>query len=168
MKKLMPAIVAGLVVATWWFVATREEPVVGDPSSAENARGSNSAMVLPVPEGVTLAPIAEHASSELNKEGGTISGDLDVLGSVMGFYHRLFNEHPVGLNHEIVEKLIGKNAKQVAMIMPGHSAINAKGELVDRWGTPFFFHQISGKEMEVISAGPDGRLWTADDVKREG
>jgi hypothetical protein len=42
--------------------------------------------------------------------------------------------------------------------------INEKGELVDAWGTPFFFHQLSGSEMEIRSAGPDKVMWTDDDL----
>ena len=42
--------------------------------------------------------------------------------------------------------------------------INARGELIDNWGTPFFFHQVSGTEMEIRSAGPDMKMWTADDL----
>ncbi len=42
--------------------------------------------------------------------------------------------------------------------------INEKGELVDAWNTPFFFHQISGTEMEIHSAGPDKIMWTQDDL----
>jgi len=42
--------------------------------------------------------------------------------------------------------------------------INAKGELVDYWGTPFFFHQLSGTQMEIHSAGPDRQMWTGDDI----
>ena len=33
-----------------------------------------------------------------------------------------------------------------------------------RWNTPYFFHQISGKQMEIHSAGPDRVRGTADDV----
>ena len=39
-----------------------------------------------------------------------------------------------------------------------------EGELVDAWGTPYFFHQISGSEMEIHSAGPDKIMWTSDDL----
>jgi len=38
---------------------------------------------------------------------------------------------------------------------------------VDPWGTPYFFHQLSGKEMEIHSAGPDKMMWTADDLVTE-
>ena len=42
--------------------------------------------------------------------------------------------------------------------------VNARGELVDNWDTPYFFHQLSRTEMEIRSAGPDRRMWTADDL----
>ena len=42
--------------------------------------------------------------------------------------------------------------------------VNADGELVDPWGTPYFFHQLSGTEMEIHSAGPDKKMWTDDDL----
>jgi hypothetical protein len=45
--------------------------------------------------------------------------------------------------------------------------INKHGELVDPWGTAYFFHQLSGKETEIRSAGPDKILWTADDLVTE-
>jgi hypothetical protein len=35
--------------------------------------------------------------------------------------------------------------------------------MCDRWGTPYFFHQVSKTEMEIRSAGPDRRMWTGDD-----
>jgi hypothetical protein len=42
--------------------------------------------------------------------------------------------------------------------------VNASGELVDAWDTPYFSHQISGSEMEIHSAGPDKVMWTSDDL----
>jgi hypothetical protein len=30
--------------------------------------------------------------------------------------------------------------------------------------TPFLFHQISGAVMEIYSAGPDRKMWPADDL----
>ena len=36
--------------------------------------------------------------------------------------------------------------------------------ILDRWGAPYFFHQLSKNEMEIRSAGPDKAMWTNDDV----
>jgi hypothetical protein len=71
--------------------------------------------------------------------------------------------NPVGENSEITAALTGRNRLSYAFILPGSPAINSKGELCDRWGTPFFFHQLSGERMEIRSAGPDRKLWTPDD-----
>ena len=72
--------------------------------------------------------------------------------------------NPVGSNAEITAVLTGKNKLRYAAIPPGHPAINAAGELCDRWGTPFFFHAESGTRMGIRSAGPDKKMWTDDDV----
>jgi len=71
--------------------------------------------------------------------------------------------NPVGDNAEITAVLTGKNRLGYAFIRPDHPAISPQGELCDRWGTPYFFHQISGTVMQVRSAGPDRQHWTADD-----
>jgi hypothetical protein len=76
-----------------------------------------------------------------------------------------FGANPVGTNPEITSALNGGNPKQVVLIDPEDGLrINERGELIDNWGTPFFFHQVSAKEMEIRSAGPDRRLWTTDDL----
>jgi hypothetical protein len=80
-------------------------------------------------------------------------------------YGSRFDGNPVGTNVEITRALNGDNPKQVRFIREELGLrINGRGELVDYWGTPFFFHQLSGTEMEIRSAGPDKIMWTADDL----
>jgi hypothetical protein len=85
-------------------------------------------------------------------------------GIFIAFRAALHNGNPVGENSEITAALTGRNKLAFAFIPKDCPAINSKGELCDRWGKPYFFHQISGEKMEIRSAGPDGVLWTADDV----
>lgn len=73
-------------------------------------------------------------------------------------------ENPVGSNAEIMRAVMGGNEAKANLGPPPGQQVNEKGELVDRWGTPYFFHQVSKNSMEIRSAGPDARLWTADDV----
>ena len=127
-------------------------------------RGGSAASAGPVAPQVTLMPVAAEAA-RLNSEDTEIEEDLQIVASSLSFYRRLFKENPVGLNHEIVGALAGRNAKGAAFLAPDHPAISAQGELLDGWGTAFFFHQLSAQEMEVISAGPDRKMWTADDMK---
>jgi hypothetical protein len=80
-------------------------------------------------------------------------------------YGVMFGGNPVGTNPEITAALNGGNPKQINFIKPDAGMrINEKGELVDAWGTPLFFHQISGTETEIRSAGPDKIMWTHDDL----
>jgi hypothetical protein len=80
-------------------------------------------------------------------------------------YGSTFSGNPVGTNPEITAALNGENPKQIKFIDPEAGLrINGEGELVDPWGTPFFFHQLSATDMEIRSAGPDKIMWTADDL----
>ncbi|HEY4988431.1 MAG TPA: hypothetical protein VII09_01415 [Opitutaceae bacterium] len=101
---------------------------------------------------------------ELNSPQGDIHADLRLINEVFAAYRGSVRaENPVGENGEITAVLAGRNRLGFAFIPADSPAINAKGELCDRWGSPFFFHQLSGQRMEVRSAGPDRKLWTADD-----
>ena len=80
-------------------------------------------------------------------------------------YGEMFGGNPVGTNPEITSQLSGDNPRHINFINPQPGARkNANGELLDAWGTPYFFHQISGSEMEIHSAGPDKIMWTSDDL----
>jgi hypothetical protein len=80
-------------------------------------------------------------------------------------YGEMFNGNPIGNNPEITAALSGKNPKHVDFLkgQPG-VGLSPDGEMIDSWGTPYFFHQVSGTVMEVRSAGPDKIMWTSDDL----
>lgn len=90
---------------------------------------------------------------------------LDNMRVLIHNYGAEFGENPVGNNAEITAALKGKNPRQINFIRDGAGLrVNDRGELVDAYGTPFFFHQLSGKVMEIRSAGEDRTLWTFDDL----
>jgi len=164
-RKLLLAIPVAVVVAGVAVLLLQDRDSEGDEASG--SAGSDSKALVTQgnqPAEITLMPVAAEAA-RIGSEETDISEDVEIVGGVIEFYRRLYDQNPVGLNHEIVKALAGKNQKGAAFLSPDHPAINEKGELTDRWGTPFFFHQLSASEMEVISAGPDKQLWTADDVK---
>jgi hypothetical protein len=101
----------------------------------------------------------------LNSPSGDVRADLRLVDQLFVAYRSaLRTGNPIGENAEITAALRGRNKLGFAFIPADNPAINAQGELCDRWGTPYFFHQISGQRMEVRSAGPDHKLWTDDDV----
>jgi hypothetical protein len=89
---------------------------------------------------------------------------LENMRTTIRQYAARFGENPVGTNPEITSALAGQNARQLNFLKADGNRVNAKGELVDTWGTPYFFHQMSGHEMEIHSAGPDRIMYTADDL----
>lgn len=79
-------------------------------------------------------------------------------------YRSRFGGNPVGNNAEIVREMDGGNSKGASFLPAPLKRLNGEGELIDEWGTPFFFHQESAEQMEVRSAGADRVMWTSDDV----
>ena len=107
-----------------------------------------------------------HLADNLNHAGNTLQQDLAIVGSLIAAYRSNYPSrgNPIGDNREITDTFLGTNPNGIIFLRAGHPAINARGELCDRWGTPFVFHAESGRKMEVRSAGPDRRPWTNDDV----
>jgi len=107
-------------------------------------------------------------ADRLNSPDNTIHQDLEIVFSLVDSYHQIFKKMPTGgLNEEIIASISGKNAKRLGFISPKHPAISEKGELLDRFGTPFYFHPVSSAIMEIRSAGPDKKLFSEDDILRE-
>jgi hypothetical protein len=117
------------------------------------------------PSGAPASSPAGGATQDAATESQRLAGEADLaLVSVKGMlrdYRAQFAENPVGTNREITLALTGKNPG--GAIFESAEAKIENGQLVDRWHHPYFFHQLSGTEMEIRSAGPDGVLWTEDD-----
>lgn len=73
---------------------------------------------------------------------------------------------PLGANEDIAHALRGKNRLRMRFLPDDHRALNPKGQLIDRWGTPLFFHANDRTRLDIRSAGPDQTMWTADDLHR--
>lgn len=75
-------------------------------------------------------------------------------------------DRPLSANEDWAAALRGHNPVRERFLPDHHTALNTNGQLVDRWGTPLFFHSLGGRRHELRSAGPDRRMWTADDLHR--
>lgn len=160
---------------TWWSRSTFAErgPVV-PPAPAKTQRVNTGAAspdrIVRADDFGILTP--EILASEfpivapLNRPDSTIQRDLETVAHVLDAWRSNFprDGNPMGENADITAALGGENSLGLVLIPRRHPAINAAGELCDRWGTPFRFHQISGQHMEVRSAGPDRKFATADDA----
>jgi hypothetical protein len=152
-------------------------PVAGRPAGV----APNSSTVNINAAGGAKAPNPESSSpqqpQDLSAKAGIYAPPPDATSNVpqdavvrnvrraVREYGQMFGGDPVGNNPEITAELTGKNPKQINFLTDVEGmTVNQNGELVDQWGTPYFFHQLSGSDMEVRSAGPDRKMWTSDDI----
>ena len=189
MKKLW-AIVIFVAVVTGLFFLLRTK----NPSAENPAKQNEAASETPANSPIAHNPSPSVPSSTLNDSTPNITSSTDLAaraaspnppGSsndtneppelppftvldkarvVIHNYHAAFGENPVGDAPEIAAALQGRNPKQINFLAESGLRLNNKGEIVDAYGTPFFFHQISGQEIEIRSAGQDKVMWTADDL----
>ncbi len=94
---------------------------------------------------------------------------LEQLGALLTHYVEITKEsgYPAGLNYEITNQLLGQNSNQIAVIDTDHPRVNADGEIIDSWGTPYYFHSETSLDISIQSAGPDLIQYTADDIVYE-
>jgi hypothetical protein len=187
MKKIAPVIII-LIVVLLLLHGKKPQPQTipvaasnSIPSTAEKILSATNAApaIVPAaaPENVSTdtAPAVQTKSiipgplpaSALATNAANLSPEmvLDNMRVAIHNYQDAFGENPVGDNAEITAALSGKNPKQVNFLRDDAGlSKNDKGELLDAWGTPFFFHQVSGKVMEIHSAGQDRKMWTFDDL----
>lgn len=71
---------------------------------------------------------------------------------------------PTSGNQAIVRALCGENAYRIRFVNPNAPFFNESGEILDRWGSPLYFHFEEASDPGIRSAGPDRQMWTEDDL----
>ena len=138
-------------------ISTELPPALGEtfpPSPPADARQNDLA-------NPAVAPTVPTAPSNTDP---VTALDLDKITLMFRDFRTLTGGNPVGTNAEIMKSLMGGNPKGAMLGPPEGQSLNENGELIDHWGTPYFFHQLSRDLMEIRSAGPDKIMWTGDDV----
>ena len=187
MKKWVAVLVTFTVVLAVWFyfLKNRSAPPAATPETiaAENAAvanalakqstnfvtiiESNFARVQPQSDLHSATAVIPPAGPPSPLQFTNFSAPiiLENMSRAIRQYGGMFGGNPVGNNPEITSQLSGNNPKHISFInAEAGMRINENGELIDPWGTPYFFHQLSGTDMEIHSAGPDRVMWTMDDL----
>ncbi len=111
----------------------------------------------------------EHILNNYASPSSRPEDDLQVMAHVFSNLRLLVKgDEPfrMGANEEFAAALMGQNAAKEVFLRAPHACLNAKGQLVDRWGSPLFFHVRDRDRIDIRSAGPDREMWTADDLQR--
>ncbi len=176
MKPRLLAIAVVLVVATafiiTWMMTAGDDLNFGplpqkqtkSPPAASTASGGNApAFAAPKPDPRRIDPEIQKLADRLVEQTQTPLNDLETVGEFVDLYRKSFSNLPVGSNEDLTAIITGQNPKR-GVLFPPDSPMIVKGQLVDRWGTPYWLHPSTGSSLEVRSAGPDKNLFTADDV----
>lgn len=172
-KRPAPYILALLVIllgvlALWMFRAVTSPAILqaaGQKKGAASVRQPEPGAPLPVPEGTMSRAMDPHLlelCSQLHSAEQPPEHDLEILEELFTLFRRVSGGNPAGDNADIAIELIGKSAE--GTFFPRNSHALRDGQILDRWGTPFWFHPVSASQMEIRSAGPDRRLFTPDDL----
>ena len=152
-------------------------PVTSTPAASVATSVPKAAPAEPMPPAKQTVPadppapvpsaVPPSADASVPQPGGTLAEMRDEIENIqfaLRDYRTALGENPIGNNAEITKALLGENLKQVKIPLPPGATVNGEGQMCDRWGKPYFFHQLSGKQMEIHSAGPDREFGTADDL----
>ena len=169
---------------TFWLFdenPRRDDPViVAEPQSTQGqgvggrdadalATGSRTPLSRPQSRSPSIDPSTPGVDrpgilEDLHATGATPQSDVAIVSHALQAYWSVYQAFPEGDNTEILAALSGENARGITWVGAGEAPTNSVGQLVDRWGSPYYFHRLSGDWMEVRSAGPDLLMWTEDDV----
>jgi hypothetical protein len=64
----------------------------------------------------------------------------------------------------MMNSLCGMNPGKLAVFPQDHPRLDPEAGLLDAWGRPFVFHQISSDHLEIRSIGQDGEIFSDDDI----
>jgi hypothetical protein len=150
----------------WKWSRPAGETGVAPELIASNVTAQTLATPVPKQEGALLGEtiLRGYADTNLPPEN-----DLTLMSRLMENSLLLLKSaanRPLSANEDWADLFRGKNAAHEEFLPAQHLALSDKGQLVDRWQTPLFFHALGGGRYEIRSAGPDKAMWTADDIQR--
>jgi hypothetical protein len=115
----------------------------------------------------TAAPDAAlHSWERLLVADGSPHEDLAALADLTANYLQAVpsaSRPALGFNADLARALADRDTLGDAALPATHPAL-VNGQLIDRWGTPWQIHPLAADVLQLRSAGPDRRLYTADDL----
>lgn len=175
-----------LAAVFWWFGRPAPQTPIDTSKPAQKASPAPKKAEPPVPlttpvqvQAVTTAPPPPKAPVRIEApppkpvvappdyfesiQNSPQKQEAEDIALQLRNFGQRFGGNPTGTNSEIVQALRGSNPAK-ANYLPQNARLNGNGELIDSWGTPWFFHSNSATETEIRSAGPDKKLHTPDDI----
>ena len=153
---------AGVLLTLVSYFATKK--ISEDPKAREaiaSRQINQSQTAKPLIGTSILKPYADPAT--------TPEDDLTLMSRALGNFALLVKGDdplPLGANEDIADALRGQNKARLRFLPNDSPVFDKQGRIIDRWGTPLYFHAESRDHLDIRSAGPDKQMWTADDLHR--
>ena len=172
--------VALLALLGWLFISLRSTtPRVAKKNSLAPTAETNSEIAVTSTDAHVVPPttlaqkpdalLGETILRDYASPRTTPENDLTSLAHLMNNFGLLVKssaDRPMSANEDWAAAFRGLNPAHKRFLPDTHVALDAQGRLVDRWGTPLFFHALGNRRFDLRSAGPDKKLWTEDDLHR--
>ncbi|MFK7909272.1 MAG: hypothetical protein AB8F34_01580 [Akkermansiaceae bacterium] len=166
LKKYIKALALLVALVMFYYWGKGSKPAAPPPQEVSLPKPP-----LPTPESEQLPSgnlIGEKLLRDYASEHTTLRDDLQGISRLSLSYITLVKNHanlPIGCNADLADAFRGENPHKQRFLPDTHPVFNAEGEIIDRWKTPLFIHPVSAGRWDIRSAGPDKKLWTADDLQ---
>ncbi len=151
---LAAVVLAGII----WFA--QPESSSEQPDASVAVKSETLPEPPPLLEGpITLGQLADPGASphqKIHRVHGLLQNYVTVMKSRGG--------PPLSTNAEFTRALTGSNRLGSIFLASDNPAISPAGELIDAWGSPYFFHVLAADAVEIVSAGPDRIPFNSDDL----
>jgi hypothetical protein len=167
--QLIATITAVLFIALIFFLRssneTRDE-AVDNPAPVRPPSLPPGAVATAPPDSKNLQQVSPHPLAvSFGGNPDLAEKEPAMLLEILQFYRMEFGSFPAGQeNRDILHAMAGNNPEKLPVFPRNHPRIDANGDLLDAWGNPFIFHPVSSQHLEVRSKGPDGEIFTDDDI----
>jgi hypothetical protein len=170
-RSLLLVAMAFLLGGIVWYLIPERENASGSPREPVVVR------IPPAPQLGSVATVAVDESALAKEPSHPMAVSFGsnpalaqkepaLLLEILEFYRKEFGTFPAGQeNADIMNALTGNNPQRLPIFPRKHPRIDAQGRLLDAWGKPFVFHPLSSQHLEVMSCGPDGEIFTTDDIR---
>jgi hypothetical protein len=164
-----PVLAVLLVLSFWLLISLNKKPRNQPVPETKATDATATEITTPTRTGSSNFFLGENILRGYADTNFPPENDLTLMSRLMENSLLLLKSaanRPLSANEDWADLFRGRNAAQEKFLPDQHVAFNARGQLIDRWGAPLFFHALGSGRYELRSAGPDKKLWTDDDLHR--
>lgn len=177
---LLTLLIVVLGVMTWWMQKVLTDPAIQQAVKETKAQREHQTPeppaplappvtlppLPPLPQNQAVDPVINSLHQEMIQPETPPERELEILQELISLNQRALPGGTLGDNGDVTLALVGSSTQ--GTWLPRQSPRIRDGQLLDRWGTPYWFHPNAANQIEIRSAGPDKNLFSSDDVILNG